>query len=282
MALASGGLPKHEVMRRIALALFFADRASRAAEIFQEAIDQEPGSEVLATYYYYLAGALELAGETDRAVRAAEKAASLDNSIRFQTRAAWVLYHAQRYEEAEQRYLQLVRQFDEKYDSSGTRRSVRDIRLVLSNLCVLQGRLDAAEEWLEEVLDEFPEDIGALNDLGYLWADQGEHLQRALSMVRRAVDAAPQNTSYRDSLGWAHYRAGHYRQAVRELERATDHEDADGVILDHLGDAYLKTGDKQKALEAWRRAVEALDEDVDAKTHEAAENKIKKLIGRRT
>ena len=276
LALAADGLPKHEVMRRIALALFFADRAPQAAEIFQAAIDQQPGSDFLATYYFYLAGALELAEQTEQAVRAAEKAASLDNSIRFQVRPAWVLYHARRYEEAERRYTKLVEQFDSKHDSLATRRAVRDIRLVLSNLCVLQDRLDDAEEWLEEVLDEFPEDVGALNDLGYLWADQGEHLERALSMVRRAVKAAPQNAAYRDSLGWAHYRAGQYPQAVRELEKATDTEGADGVILDHLGDAYLKTGEDQKALETWRRALEALDEDVDAKTRKRTLQKIKR------
>jgi len=275
LALTAEGLPKHEVMRRIALAMFFADRASRAAEIFQEAIDQQPGSEFLATYYYYLAGALELADQTDQAVRAAEKAASLDNSIRFQTRPAWVLYHAKRYDEAEKRYQELVQRFDEEYDSPATRLALRDIRLVLSNLCVLQDRLATAEEWLEQVLDEFPEDVGASNDLGYLWADRGEHLRRALSMIRRAVKAAPENAAYRDSLGWAYFRSGQYGEAVRELEQATDNANPDGVILDHLGDAYLQLGKKQKALEAWRRAVKAMDSDVDTKVRKAAREKIK-------
>ena len=39
------------------------------------------------------------------------------------------------------------------------------------------------------MLDEFPEDITALNDLGYIWADQNKKLHQALPMLERAVAA---------------------------------------------------------------------------------------------
>ena len=81
------------------------------------------------------------------------------------------------------------------------REVLRDVRSALSGLCVLKHRLPQAEEWLQEVLDEFPDDIGADNDLGYLWADQGVHLDRAWQMIGRAVAAEPDNAAYRDSLG---------------------------------------------------------------------------------
>ena len=56
---------------------------------------------------------------------------------------------------------------------------MREARLLLSNIAVLQNRPAEAEEWLEQVLDEFPDDASASNDLGYLWAERGAHLERA-------------------------------------------------------------------------------------------------------
>jgi hypothetical protein len=50
---------------------------------------------------------------------------------------------------------------------------------------VLAGRMSEAEEWLEQILDEFPDDPEASNDLGFLWADRNQYLHRALRMLVR-------------------------------------------------------------------------------------------------
>ena len=107
------------------------------------------------------------------------------------------------------------------------------------------------------MLDEYPEDAAALNELGYLWADQGVHLDRALEMIRKAVAAEPDNAAYRDSLGWVLYRLGRGEEAVAELQKAAAGKDPDGEILDHLGDALAKIGRADKADEAWRRTAAA-------------------------
>ena len=60
---------------------------------------------------------------------------------------------------------------------------------MLSNLAALQDDLLQAEEWLEQILDEAPDDISAANDLGYIWVDQGKHLERSLRMIQFAVAA---------------------------------------------------------------------------------------------
>ena len=133
--------------------------------------------------------------------------------------------------------------------------------------------VDAAVETLEQVLDEFPEDAGALNDLGYLWIERGIRLQRGVSMAERAVAAEPGNPSYRDSLGWGYYQLGRYPDAVREISLATEKESS-GVILDHLGDAYLKAGDGAKAREAWRKAAAAFEKDGDLEKLDVVRKKL--------
>ncbi len=96
----------------------------------------------------------------------------------------------------------ILKDFDDDYSSDENRDALKEVRLALSNLCVLQKKMPQAAEWLEQVLDEFPDDIVTLNDLGYLWADENKNLARSLRMIRKAVEGEPDNGAYRDSLGW--------------------------------------------------------------------------------
>ncbi|MFV1966372.1 MAG: tetratricopeptide repeat protein [Pirellulaceae bacterium] len=251
------GDPKRDILEMIGLSMRLAGQSEPAARLLRQAIEEHPSPQEAAADYYYLAGALEMAGKTDEALKAAREAATLQpDSAPLQARVPWILYHAERFADAEREYLRFLQEFDSYYESGSVREVVREARIILSNICVMQDRIPEAEEWLEQVLDEFPENIAAFNDLGYLWADQSRHLERALGMVERAVQAEPDNVAYRDSLGWALFRLGQYQKAVRELEQASTEDAPDGVILDHLGDAYWMIKDRDKALSAWRRATE--------------------------
>jgi tetratricopeptide (TPR) repeat protein len=248
----------------IGLALLFADQYALAAKMLEGAVDEKAPKEKRAAYYFYLAGALELSGKHEQAMAAAEKCAELDSSsAQFNSRPAWVLYHAKRLDEADQRYRAHLAKFDSKFDNEETRDQMRQARLVLSNIAVMKKQLPEAEEWLEQVLDEYPEDVGAQNDLGYLWADQGKHLNRALAMCQAAVRGEPENGAYRDSLGWAYFRLGQSSDAARELEKAASLT-PDGVIFDHLGDAYLQDKQPEKAVAAWEKALESFTKDQDS------------------
>jgi tetratricopeptide (TPR) repeat protein len=141
---------------------------------------------------------------------------------------------------------------------------------------VAQGRLAEAEEWLQQVLDEYPDDIEADNDLGFLWADENTHLQRASKMIAVAIAAEPKNRAYRDSLGWVYYRKGRFAEAVVELEKAVDEKQPDATVLDHLGDAYEKLGRHDKALAAWQRAVAAYEKDKEREKAGKVAEKLKK------
>ena len=258
------------------MALLMDDRFADAAKVFRRGIELSlPGNEA-AMLHFYLASALEMDGRTDEALAAAKKAAQADgDSPRLASRIGWVLYHAERLDEAYQVYSNVVERFDSKHDSPEIRDAVREARLILSNICVLREQFPEAIEWLQQVLDEFPSDIGALNDLGYLWADRGEHLTRAHDMIREAVDGAPENAAYRDSLGWVLYRLGRLDEAVVELENAAKSE-PDPVILDHLGDVYSDLKKPDKATDAWQRSVQRFKEQAD---DEGAEKVQKKIAG---
>jgi len=260
------------------LELLLAKQYEQATQVFQRAFDDKVVGDRGDLWSFYLIRGLALSRKTAKALEVAARAAAEHaDSPRIQAQEGWVLYYAERYAEAEERYVTFVKKFDDQHDSQEVRDQMRDARLILSNLCVEFDRWPEAEEWLEQVLDEFPEDIGALNDLGYLWTEQNKNLTRALSMIQKAVDGDSENVAYIDSLGWVYYRLGRYEEAVKELEKAvTLSDDPDGVILDHLADAYIKANQKDKAIETWRKAVTSFEEDKDAEKRKATLEKIKR------
>ncbi|MCF3630499.1 tetratricopeptide repeat protein [Alphaproteobacteria bacterium LMO-S08] len=120
-----------------------------------------------------------------------------------------------------------------------------------------------SEKDLLKALDLRPDQPYVLNYLGYTWIDQGEQLDRATDMIKKAVSLAPNDGFIADSLGWAYYRQNQYDKAVVELERAVELRPQDPVINDHLGDAYWKVGRKLEAQFQWKRSLSlAPDKDL--------------------
>lgn len=125
---------------------------------------------------------------------------------------------------------------------------------------------ERAKEWPKaeadflKALELNPDQPAVLNYLGYSWIDQDMHLERALEMIEKAVEAQPQDGYIVDSLGWAFYKLGRIEEAVETLERAVMLRPNDPEINDHLGDAYWKAGRTLEARFQWKIAV-AMDED---------------------
>jgi tetratricopeptide (TPR) repeat protein len=254
-----------ELMLSWGVSLLSAEQYELAIEVFQRAVETKLLADDNPVFHYYLSMAQEFAGRTDDALATAHGALALQpDSPRLQSRVAWILFHAKRYDDAAKAYEELIQKYDAVRTNPEVSRVVREARLVLSSICVTQKRIPEAEEWLEQVLDEYPEDVSAQNDLGYLWADQGKHLDRALQMAQNAVAAEPDNAAYLDTLGWCLFRLGRLDEAVAALEKASAGDKPDGVILEHLGDVYVKMGQTDKAVVAWQRALSRFDPNDDA------------------
>ena len=120
---------------------------------------------------------------------------------------------------------------------------------------------ERSDRWLEaeadlkvamHLSDEHP---FVLNYLGYSWVEQGEQLNLALDMLKKAAHKRPQNGFIVDSLGWAYYKLGAFDRANYYLERAVELEPGNPVINDHLGDSFWQSGRKLEARFQWRRAL---------------------------
>lgn len=265
---------KGEILLAWGLGLLGNDEYARAAKVLRRISDDKLLEGRAALVQYFLAGALAMAKEYGEAIKAAKRAVEIDpaNPL-YESRLAWAYYHANDLANARRSYEELLARNGDNFKNSAMREVIRDTRLALSNVALKLGDFGSAVETLEQVLDEFPEDAGALNDLGYLWIERGIHLKRGVSMAERAVAAEPGNPSFRDSLGWGYYQLGRYADAARELAQAAEKESS-GVILDHLGDAYLKAGDGAKAREAWQKAAAAFEKDGQREKLEAVRKKL--------
>ena len=152
-------------------------------------------------------------------------------------------------------------------------------RVSLSNVYVQLGDMKKGEEILEQFLVENPDDPGVNNDLGYLYAEQGKNLERAKTMIEKAVKAEPKNGAYLDSMGWVLFKLGQHAEAKTWLEKATQAEGSgggDSTIWDHLGDAQLQLKDIPGARTSWERALKSskADPKPDEKLNKKIEEKL--------
>ena len=127
-------------------------------------------------------------------------------------------------------------------------------------------QFDRAEADFLAAIEIQPEQASLLNYLGYSWIDRNEHLDRALDMIKKAVELAPGDGYILDSLAWAYYRLGRYDEAVAPMEEAVGSMASDPLVNDHLGDIYWMVGRHREAEIQWQRAL-SLDptetDDVD-------------------
>ena len=89
-----------------------------------------------------------------------------------------------------------------------------------------------------------------------MWAEDGENLDEAIELIKKALEIEPDNGAYIDSLGWAFYKKGMVDEALVQIEKAANLLKDDPVVRDHLGDIYSKKGLIEKALKEWERSLE--------------------------
>ena len=106
----------------------------------------------------------------------------------------------------------------------------------------------------ESLLRERPEDASLLNALGYSLADRNQKLPRAESMIRKALEASPDNPAFLDSLGWVLFRRGDIPGALPHLERAY-RIFPDAEIASHWGELLWVSGKQAEARALWARSL---------------------------
>lgn len=254
------GAPNDVENRRLLVTIYERQESFEKAVPHAEALIQAGGG--TAEDYMSLGILLLRSGRTEKALQLSQRTLALfPNNARFTFQAALAQRSLRRYEDSLRLY--------EKTESlaQGTSPELLNDGFYQSWADTLQSaeRYDEAAKKYQRAIDLTPEGDPAraatvLNNLGYMWLEQGKNLDQAGEFIRKANELEPRNPVYLDSLGWFHYLKGNYQEALKTLLEVQSMipklTAQDAEIIDHIAQTYLKLGNKPAALEYFKRALE--------------------------
>jgi tetratricopeptide (TPR) repeat protein len=126
---------------------------------------------------------------------------------------------------------------------------------MLGMILETQRNLPDAKKKYDEVLALDARSVVASNNLAYIYAEEGQNLDRALQLAQVAVDQMPDSPEIRDTLGWVYYKKNLPDLAAKEFEQSIAKDPANPAFHYHLGLAYSKSGDLVRARQSFEAAL---------------------------
>jgi len=117
-------------------------------------------------------------------------------------------------------------------------------------------RLDILEQDLRRVIALEPENVEAMNALGYTLADRTDRYEEAYQLIQTALTKKPTAFHILDSMGWVLYRMKQYDKALTYLRQAYE-KNPDPEVAAHLGEVLWVQGQKHEATKIWQESAKA-------------------------
>lgn len=210
-------------------------------------------------YHYLLGRIYVLKGEKGEAERSFNKAIELAPDLTAAYSALGMLYaQSGRQPEA-------LKKVDEALQVDPN-----NLGAVMLKATIYQERGDTQEsqKLFERALEINPKFAPAANNLAYIYSEHGGDLEKAFKLAMQARDAAPEDPSIADTLGWIIYKRGDYNWARSLINESATKMPENAEILYHLGMVQLKLDDKDSARKSLQKVLE-----LDPKFFKAAEIK---------
>ncbi len=189
----------------------------------------------------------------DQAMELCKRAVSITpNNAGFRDSLGWVAFKCKNYSLAESELTKAIKMRENFYDGY----------YHLATVYYATGNMKGAADNYEKALEIKSDSAEALNNLAYLYAEQDLNTQKSIELAEKAIEIEPNNASYLDTLGWAHYRAKNYSKALEAIKKADELAPGQGEILLHLGRIYL---DINNYTESMRYLKEAFRIEPDLK-----------------
>lgn len=113
-----------------------------------------------------------------------------------------------------------------------------------------------AEYYFRESLKLAPDFTEVLNYLGYMWAERGENLSEARTLIEKALKQEPENAAFLDSMAWVLFKLNQPKEALEyQLKALKFQKEPDATLHDHLGDIYAALQQHDKARDQWKHAL---------------------------
>jgi tetratricopeptide (TPR) repeat protein len=114
---------------------------------------------------------------------------------------------------------------------------------------------------LKKILTNSPDNVEALNALGYGLADKTTRYAEAEKYLIHALRLKPDEAVILDSYGWLKYKMGNHDIALDYLQRAYDKQ-PENEIAAHLAEVLWILGRKDDAKKLYEKALESSPDDI--------------------
>ena len=125
------------------------------------------------------------------------------------------------------------------------------LRLERSFLSEQLDDISLVEVDLRHVLAIDPQNVIALNALGYVLADRTTRYNESLDLIEKALALKPDDAAIMDSLGWVQFHMGRLDAAENNLQKAYK-KFPDDEIAAHLIELYWTSGQSKKAAKIYK------------------------------
>jgi len=126
------------------------------------------------------------------------------------------------------------------------------VRLAYASTLHQSGNKTRAVAEYERVLKSQPGSVLALNNLAWLYFEEGD--SRAVGLAERAYNRAPERAEIIDTYGWLLIKSGRLEKGLSLLEKAAKRSPENGDIRYHLAAGLAEVGEQPRA----RRELTAL------------------------
>jgi tetratricopeptide (TPR) repeat protein len=110
---------------------------------------------------------------------------------------------------------------------------------------------------LEEILELYPDQATALNDLAFVLADEAGRPAEALPYAEKARELAPGNAGVMDTVGWVYFKNGRLERAEAAFKTALSLDPRHVAALYHYALLLKERGRLSEARDLLRQAQEA-------------------------
>jgi tetratricopeptide (TPR) repeat protein len=131
----------------------------------------------------------------------------------------------------------------------------RGALITLASIEEKKGDYPKARDVYEKLLAFDGNDVAALNNLAYIYAERLNQLDKALELARKARTLAPDNPAVADTLGWVLFKRDEYQQAVPVLEEAAGKISDGPEVRFHLAMAHYMMGQADAARSDFKQAL---------------------------
>ena len=131
------------------------------------------------------------------------------------------------------------------------------------------GRNGDAKPYLERVLQSQPNNPVALNNMAFYLAENGGNLDEAQRLAQQAVQKAPGEANFSDTLGWVYVKKNMHGAAAQIFRNLVEKQPNNATLHYHLGVALIGQGDSGSAAFELRTALShspAKDEEQKIRT----------------